>query len=125
MKKILALGMLAIGLIALSQDQASAWVNHRFGVGLNWSRQSGGNNFGWGAYRNGQLPGPEAFSHNSYMAPSSFPHYGELTPQNFGPFAHEMPTYAPPSVVYPSPYQFATYPRPVQNYSPTPYYYGR
>lgn len=125
MKKVLALGTLAIALIALSQDQASAWVNKRFGIGLNYSRQSGGNNFGWGAYRNGQPPGPEAFSHNPYMAPSNFPNFGDLAPQNFGPFAQEMPAYPPPSVYYPSPYQFATYPRPEYYYYPTPYYYGR
>ena len=44
MKKVFAAGMLAICVIALSQQQASAWVNHRFAIGLNWERQSGGNN---------------------------------------------------------------------------------
>ena len=38
MKKILAAGLLAICLIAVSHQQASAWVNARFGIGLNWSR---------------------------------------------------------------------------------------
>jgi hypothetical protein len=121
MKKVLALGMLAIGLIAFSQDQASAWKNHQFGIGLNWSRQSGGNNFGWGLYRNGQVPGPEAFGSGSYGAHSTFPTYGQLAPQNFSPFAFEDM----PSVYDPSPYQFATYPRPEYYYYPTPYSYGR
>ena len=49
MKKILAIGILAIIAIAFSQQQASAWVNSRFGVGLNWDWQTGGNNFLWRA----------------------------------------------------------------------------
>ena len=73
MKKLVLAGLFAIALIALSQQQASAWVNQRFSVGLSWSRQSGGNNFGWGAYRNGQPPGPESFGGGHYdpgFAPS-------------------------------------------------------
>lgn len=116
MKKVLAIGFLAMTAIACSQQQASAWVNCRFGVGLNWDWQSGGNNFGWGAYRNGQPPGPEALSG------FGGPHYGAPP----GPFAFDAPTmepaYAqqmPMQQPYGQPFQFATYPRPVY------YYYGR
>ena len=72
MKKALAIGILAITAIALSQQQASAWVNTRFGIGPNWEYQSGGNNWGWGAFRNGQPPGPEALGGYGH----SFPQHG-------------------------------------------------
>ena len=120
MKKILAIGILAISAIAFSQQQASAWVNTRFGVGLNWEYQSGGNNFLWGAYRNGQPPGPETFSGSQ-----PFPHYGSA-PQAAPAYAYDAPSfqpaYAQPMPMqqqYGQPFQFATYPRPVY------YYYGR
>ncbi len=122
MKKILAIGILAIIAIACSQQQASAWVNSRFGVGLNWDVQSGGNNFLWGAYRNGQPPGPEAYG---FGGAPTFPQYG--APSMHGSFAYDAPSfqpaYAQPAMPmqqpYGQPFQFATYPRPVY------YYYGR
>lgn len=58
MKKLLPIGLLAVSIAALSQEQASAWINSRFGIGLNWSWQSGGNNFLWGLFRDGQPPAP-------------------------------------------------------------------
>jgi hypothetical protein len=120
MKKILAIGILAITAIACSQQQASAWINSRFGVGLNWDVQSGGNNFLWGAFHNGQPPGPEAYG---FGAPPSYPYYG---PPMHAPFAYDAPSfqpaYAQPMPMqqpYGQPFQFATYQRPVY------YYYGR
>lgn len=121
MKKVLAAGLLAIGLIAISQTQASAWTNSRFGIGLNWERQTGGNGFGWGLYHNGQPPGPEAMP-SFYHGQSNFPSYGMPSSHSDMPIA--APTYAQPSATYAVPYQFATYPRPVYYYS-WPYYYGR
>ena len=125
MKKVFATGIMAICLIALSQQQASAWINARFGVGLNWAWQSGGNTIGWGAWRGAQPPGPEVYSsqhyHNygmpQFSAPMPAPHGAVQT--------SEPPAYATPSVVYPAPFQFATYPRPIYYYYPTPYYDGR
>jgi hypothetical protein len=126
MKKVLAVGLLAICAIALSQQHASAWINNRFGVGMNWSYQSGGNSV-CGIWRNGQPPGPETM----YSAPSHAPYYGA---PNF--YGHAQGFYsgfdsavAPggnmpmPQAIQPyaQPYQFATYPRPVY-YSPYPYY---
>jgi hypothetical protein len=123
MKKVLVTGLLAICVIAISQDQASAWVNKRCGLNLSWSRQSGGNNFGWGLYRNGQPPGPEAFGHG--FAPSAYPSYGHSHGFDASSFDMPAPAYAPPSYAYPMPYQFATYPRPEYYYYPMPTYYGR
>lgn len=124
MKKIVLAGVLAVCAMAATQQQASAWVNSRFSVGLNWGVQSGGNNFLWGAWKNGQPPGPEAFS-QGYA-----PHFAPMpasapVSQSYAP----MPQAYPAQTVYQyaSPYQFANYPRPVYYY-PAPsyyYYYGR
>jgi hypothetical protein len=61
MNRILTLGVLALGLILGSQQQASAWCNFKFGAGINWDYQSGNNCFGWGLWHSGEVPGPEAF----------------------------------------------------------------
>src|SRR5688572_8902277 len=58
MKKILAAGLIAISMIAMTQQQASAWVQSRFSVVLNWDWQGAGNSFFWGLWRSGQIPGP-------------------------------------------------------------------
>jgi len=63
MKKLLTMGAMAVALLAVSQQQASAWKNMKFGCGLNWEWSSGGNCFGWGLWRNGQPPGPEGFGY--------------------------------------------------------------
>jgi hypothetical protein len=125
MKKIAVAGLIAIGLIAIVQQQASAWVNHRFSIGLNWHRQAGGNNFLWGAYRNGQPPGPEAFG--GPLSAAHMPHYG-AAPMQMAP----AQTYAPQTVAPPasqfagqqsSPFTFASYPRETYYYYPAPAYY--
>lgn len=58
MTKILPIGMLTLFLALAAHQQASAWINSRFGVGFNWSWQSGGNNLLWGLLRDGQPPAP-------------------------------------------------------------------
>jgi hypothetical protein len=124
MKKILAIGILAVTAIAFSQQTASAWVNSRFGIGMNWDWQTGGNSFGWGLYRNGQPPGGEGYDpgyHHHHGQP-----YGMTQPAPM-PYAYDMPVYGPgyaqpmpmPMQPYAQPFQFATYPRPVY------YYYDR
>jgi len=83
MKKICSIGLLAICCVALSHQEASAWINTRFGIGLGYQWQSGGNSFGH-IWQNGQVPGPEAYG----VAPSYYPY-----PQQY-------PTYAPPVQYY-------------------------
>jgi hypothetical protein len=61
MKKLLSMGLLTLCALAASQQQAHAWVNAKFSVGLNWQLQSANNNWLWGFWKNGQVPGPEAF----------------------------------------------------------------
>lgn len=57
MKKLLVVGALALAVAVLSERQASAWCHCKFGVGLNFDYQAGGNNWLWGAFKNGQPPG--------------------------------------------------------------------
>ncbi len=154
MKKILVTGLVAISMLAIAQQQASAWVNSKFGIGLNWDLQSGGNQILWGAWRNGQPPGPEAFSGGpyqpTYRGPAGAPAFGSAPmPQGFSPMqqgsfdaqsfeppyanAYQAPSAAPYQAPfaggYQTPFQFANYPRPSNTYyytpAPTYYYYGR
>ncbi len=125
MKKVLVAGMLAVCLVAVSQQQASAWCNHRFSIGFNWERQSGNNDFFWGFFHNGQVPGPEMYHGGWSHSPSVV-----IAPQFYMLGAHgslDMPNYEPayaqPGVNYAQPYQFATYPRPAYYYPAPPYYY--
>jgi hypothetical protein len=76
MKRFLVLGPLALTLALLSGQTASAWVNFKFGAGVNWSWQSGGNNFLWGFFRNGQPPGPDVAYPPNGHAPGYPPGYG-------------------------------------------------
>ncbi len=126
MKKFLASGLVAICVIAVAQQQASAWVNYRFGVGLNWDYQSGGNSWCWGAWRNGQPPGPEVLNGGPFQPYGNvLPNYGPAPYASFnapmvepGFYAQPAPQYAQPMPQYGTPFNFATYPRPT-------YYYGR
>ena len=134
MKKIVLTGLVAISMMALSQQEASAWINSKFSVGLNWEAQSGGNNLLWGGWKNGQPPAPEGFgSGPSYGGQS----YGGPAQQFYAP-APSSHSYAPMpqgsfdapaqpfAGQYASPYQFANYPRQVYYYpAPTYYYYAR
>ncbi len=86
MKKFLAAGALALAVVALSQQQAPAWVNCQFGVGVNWHYQSGGNNFCWGVFRNGQPPGAPDCVNCGPNCPSCF--YKNLHYYGAGPMAH-------------------------------------
>lgn len=127
MKKIIFAGLLAISAIAFSQQQASAWVNTRFSVGLNWEMQSGGNNLLWGAWRNGQPPGPEAFGGGGggfgygqgFGAPMPYPYGHGFGPAPQGPAPMPVGTGEPPIAgSFSNPFQYATYSRPVYYYVP-------
>jgi hypothetical protein len=56
-KKILVLGVMAVALLAVSQQRASAWIKCNFSIGLNFSFESGNNCWFWGLFQNGQAPG--------------------------------------------------------------------
>ena len=48
MKKIIVAGLLAFCGIVVAQQQAFAWKNSKFNIGMSSSFQSGGNSFLWG-----------------------------------------------------------------------------
>jgi len=115
MKKLLLGGIAALAVVVATERPASAWINSKFSVGLNWHWQSGGNNLLWGLFRNGQPPGPEAYGggynggHPGFnVAP--FPYFGggpnggpNGGPGSYGSYGTEnsapttMPTAPPPS----------------------------
>src|SRR5262249_43942034 len=102
MKKIALAGVVALGIVALSQQQASAWVNAKFSIGLNWQWQCGNNNFLWGAWHNGQVPGPEAFGSGPVftpMAPYYYHHHHAPMPVTFDILAQQYAN--PQPVQYP------------------------
>lgn len=57
MRKLSLLGPFALLIVLMLQQQSPAWLNFKFGAGINWNWQSGGNNVFWGLFRNGQPPG--------------------------------------------------------------------
>src|SRR5947207_1787016 len=56
MKKLIAASVLALLVLASSQQSASAWCNFKFGVGLNFEYSGGNNCLLWGLHRSGQVP---------------------------------------------------------------------
>jgi hypothetical protein len=56
-KKLLVAGLLALGCVLTSQQQASAWSKFNFSIGANLSWESANNNTFWGMFRSGQVPG--------------------------------------------------------------------
>ena len=93
MKKLLAIGVIALTIIVLSTPTASAWINFKAGIGANLSFQGGGNNFAWGLWRGGQPPGQDQFGYGQHP-------YG---PQFGGhPFFGQAETAEPPAVTTPN-----------------------
>jgi hypothetical protein len=109
MKKLVAIGMLAIALFVASEQEASAWINSRFGIGLEFGWQSAGNSWGWGAFHNGHHPG------YGY----SFGHHGASVGFNHtAPAMAPMPTWVP---AY-EPHLYATMPGQAY-YDPAPFFF--
>ena len=141
MKKFLTLGALALTLAVLSTQQASAWTNFKFGVGLNFGYQAGGNNFGWGLFRNGQppeaccpggapqtyapgMPAPQTYAHPSMdqgfnggvQAPATT--NVPAQPSSYRAYPTQTVNY---QYSYPYPYSYPYY----YGYTANAYYYGR
>jgi hypothetical protein len=147
MKKILLASLLALGVLSLSQQQASAWVNAKFGVGLNFAWQSGGNCFLWGLAKGEPHPGSAYAPGSSHDVPYAFEpiFYQPDNSAFYGAHVGAMHDFAAPA---PTPvstaprqdttqrnarpgsqpqYQTVTYPNyPMPNYNyPATNYYGR
>jgi hypothetical protein len=98
MRKILVMGVMALGLALASEQTASAWVNFKFGAGVNWNWQSGGNNFLWGLFRNGQPPAPDCPPGYGYGPGVG---HGYPGPGPYGPsFPGPIPPYGPQDFQY-------------------------
>jgi len=117
MKKMALLGILALTIAVLGEQKASAWTNFKFGVGLNWQWQSGGNNLLWGAAHGSQPPGAEQFGefypghfhgHDPMFFGSAAPILTSPEPQAYAP-AQSLPYqsvnygyYTAPAYYYPA-----------------------
>ena len=95
MKKFFIMGALALTAAVLSDHQASAWTNFKFGAGVNLGYQAGGNNFGWGLFRNGNPPEVCCPTQTAPTPPSYAP--PAYTPPAYTPPAYPPQTYAQPS----------------------------
>jgi hypothetical protein len=129
MKKILVASVLALALVAGTQQPASAWCSAKFSIGLNYEYSGGNNNFFWGLYKSGQVPEGYGAPMGGYYAPMP-----PMAPPAFrapAPFIAPAPTlaYAPSSSYAPP--QVATYPAtryypqayPANYYPSANYYY--
>src|SRR5437764_10386456 len=106
-KKFLMVGVLALGGLALSQQQASAWSKFNMSIGLNISYEAANNNFFWGLFRNGQVPGyPTDTGHNFSVNNGPPPGYGGFPDHGYPmaqPYAYAAPQYVAPKFVAPVP----------------------
>jgi hypothetical protein len=113
MKKLLSLGLLTVCALAISENQAHAWVNCKFSIGLNWHLQSANNSTLWGLWKNGQVPGPEAFGGGGQ--------YGTV-PFGQNPGGGAFPFYGSAPQAAPQGYPTETTPPPVQTTQQQAYY---
>src|SRR5262245_22685467 len=152
MKRFLVVGVVALGVVLATQQQAPAWINFKMGVGLNWHWQSGGNNILWGVFHDGQPPGPDYNGgHPYHNGGHPYPNGGhdnrfffaqggaiptapqtQATPSPVNPAAGYYPAtysgqnvYQPVSYYPPSNYAYPYYPAYWQGYGYAPYYWGR
>jgi hypothetical protein len=125
MKKLMAASVLALLVLASSQQSASAWCHCKFGVGLNFEFSSGNNCCLWGAFRNGPTPdgwgplcgpggGPVAGPMADWYAPAPTPlQRPQSSPATSGGSAYAGYYYNPNPYYYQpqaNPYQYANYP---------------
>jgi hypothetical protein len=121
MKKILSTGLLTLCALAITQQQAHAWLNAKFSVGLNWHIQSANNNVLWGLWKNGQVPGPEAFGGGGGSPfPAGVGPGPYMTPPGQFPFFGSNPQGAPQG--QPASFPIETAPPPTVAAQPQSYY---
>jgi hypothetical protein len=91
MKKLFGLG-LALTVLALVPQQASAWSNIKFGVGLNFHWQTADNHIGKHLWHNGPVPHPHGHGYGHgpaviYMDPHHAGHGDQEAAQAAPPAA--------------------------------------
>lgn len=84
MKRFLAFSFAALGILAISDNKASAWSKTNFNIGLHISREAADNNFLWGLFRNG----PHPFGNNPHAAAQ---HGHGYVPDNPHPYYNPNP----------------------------------
>jgi hypothetical protein len=144
MKKLVILSALAVALLLMVEQQASAWCHMKFSAGVNLEVLSGGKSFLWGAYTSSPVP-PEVLANMGYGQPGCFdgaadPYYGASDhgvaqespaptggkPANVKPVDYQSWGYGTGGY-YPASYYSAGY-YPAANYSnfqAPSYWYGR
>ncbi len=75
MKKFLLTSVLALPFLAFAHQDASAWHQFKFGVGMNLEGSGGGNSLGWGLWKSQQPPAPGGFAPGGF-GPGGFGGYG-------------------------------------------------
>ena len=139
MKKFIVVGLLALGLTAVSQQQASAWYKLNFSIGMNFNWESGNNSYLWGMVNSGQYPGYASDSRHNYSWGSPWanqypmqyqsypvmPYAGQYAAQGAQPQHYQ--TQEPPlggrNTSQSSSYRYSTH-QPIGHYLPaTNYYY--
>jgi len=130
MKKFLLTSVLALPFLAFAHQDASAWHQFKFGVGMNLEGSSGGNSFAWGLWKSQQPPAPGGYGpggpgpyggfgggYGGFMGGpvSAFPGTG------YDIDAAPTPTTAEPPAALPSGVKKAGY---WYGYQPTSYYSG-
>jgi hypothetical protein len=125
MQRLIIASLAALGFLAASQEQASAWSKFNFGIGMNLGMEGGGNSVLWGAYTSGPAPGMGyEGGYGGAIMPyggPAMPFPGEMpqAPEKIGP-PQMGPSTAKPAGYYPI--QQMSYPEmvyPPMNY---PYY---
>ncbi len=107
MKKLLSMSLLTLCALAMTQQQAHAWMNAKFSIGLNWHIQSANNNVLWGLWKNGQVPGPEAFGGGASPFPSGVGPGPYMTPPGQYPWFLNNPQGSPQTQPVASPAETA------------------
>jgi hypothetical protein len=122
MKKMLWLGALALPLLAVSEQAASAWCNFKFSCGFNLEWSCANNSFCCGLWK---------------CAPPPVPCCMPPVPPWFGPVAHPPGVFgydlgydaAAPTGIHPVQYDTPWYGgsgyQPVNYYAPPSYWYGQ
>jgi hypothetical protein len=103
MKRVFVAGVVALALLAVTRQQASAWCKFNFGVGMNISYEAGGNTKSFLFYQRTSSPFPDGgpWAHGGYAVPAYA--YGYAYPAPAAPAAAPAAPAAPAPQVLPAP----------------------
>jgi hypothetical protein len=110
MKSFMTVCAAALALMALANQQASAWTKSNFSVGLTWNREASDNSWihGW-IYQNG----PHPYAQGGYGGPVSGGYDGGM------PFASTQPM----QPMLPAPREMPSLDQPKQTVAPATYWF--